>query len=288
MAIFDYTTALPQFKSPMTSQRLRTLYSDIKTHFNTFNPQGWTFPNTPASQYQTLLFGTGSAFTLGHVFRSDGAVSFTGAGSLVQGDILYYNGTNLTRLGPGTAGQLLQTNGTGANPSWQTAIPLTDGDKGDITVSASGLTWTIDTGAVTDTKLATGAVTDTKLASNSVTDTKLASNSVTTAKITNANVTQEKLGFTVVTRTTTANAAVNEYILADTSSTAWTLTFPASANAGDKIFVVDLKNTFDTKNLTIARNGLNIENQSTDLVCDLKGFIAMFYYVDATIGWKRI
>jgi hypothetical protein len=268
MAIFDYTTALPQFKSPITSQRLRTLYSDIKTHFNTFNPQGWTFPNTPASQYQTLLFGTGSAFTLGHVFRSDGAVSFTGAGSLVQGDILYYNGTNLTRLGPGTAGQLLQTNGTGANPSWQTAIPLTDGDKGDITVSASGLTWTIDTGAVTDTKLA--------------------SNSVTTAKITNANVTQEKLGFTVVTRTTTANATVNEYILADTSSAAWTLTFPASANAGDKIFVVDLKNTFDTKNLTIARNGLNIENQSTDLVCDLKGFIAMFYYVDATIGWKRI
>lgn len=248
MAIFDYTTALPQFKSPITSQRLRTLYSDIKTHFNTFNPQGWTFPNTPASQYQTLLFGTGSAFTLGHVFRSDGAVSFTGAGSLVQGDILYYNGTNLTRLGPGTAGQLLQTNGTGANPSWQTAIPLTDGDKGDITVSASGLTWTIDPGVVT----------------------------------------QSKMGFTVVTRTTTANATVNEYILADTSSAAWTLTFPASANAGDKIFVVDLKNTFDTKNLTIARNGLKIENQSTDLVCDLKGFIAMFYYVDATIGWKRI
>lgn len=248
MAIFDYTTALPQFKSPITSQRLRTLYSDIKTHFNTFNPQGWTFPNTPASQYQTLLFGTGSAFTLGHVFRSDGAVSFTGAGSLVQGDILYYNGTNLTRLGPGTAGQLLQTNGTGANPSWQTAIPLTDGDKGDITVSASGLTWTIDPGVVT----------------------------------------QSKMGFTVVTRTTTANATVNEYILADTSSAAWTLTFPASANAGDKIFVVDLKNTFDTNNLTIARNSLKIENQSTDLVCDLKGFIAMFYYVDATIGWKRI
>ena len=248
MAIFDYTTALPQFKSPITSQRLRTLYSDIKTHFNTFNPQGWTFPNTPASQYQTLLFGTGSAFTLGHVFRSDGAVSFTGTGSLVQGDILYYNGTNLTRLGPGTAGQLLQTNGAGANPSWQTAIPLTDGDKGDITVSASGLTWTIDPGVVT----------------------------------------QSKMGFTVVTRTTTANATVNEYILADTSSAAWTLTFPASANAGDKIFVVDLKNTFNTNNLTIARNGLKFENQSTDLVCDLKGFIAMFYYVDATIGWKRI
>jgi len=128
------------------------------------------------------------------------------------------------------------------------AAGITDGDKGDITISSGATQFTIDTGAVT----------------------------------------QSKMSFTVVTRITTANATVNEYILADTSSAAWTLTFPASANAGDKIFVVDLKNTFDTNNLTIARNGLNIENQNTDLVCDLKGFIAMFYYVDATIGWKRI
>ncbi len=36
----------------------------------------------------------------------------------VQGDILYYNGTNYTRLGPGTANQVLSTGGSGANPSW--------------------------------------------------------------------------------------------------------------------------------------------------------------------------
>jgi len=35
-----------------------------------------------------------------------------------QGDILYRDGSGLQRLGAGTSGQVLQTNGTGANPSW--------------------------------------------------------------------------------------------------------------------------------------------------------------------------
>ena len=37
-----------------------------------------------------------------------------------QGDILYFNGTNLVDLGPGTSGQFLKTNGAGANPAWAT------------------------------------------------------------------------------------------------------------------------------------------------------------------------
>jgi len=36
-----------------------------------------------------------------------------------QGDLLYFNGTNWVRLSPGTDGQQLQTNGAGANPSWE-------------------------------------------------------------------------------------------------------------------------------------------------------------------------
>lgn len=38
--------------------------------------------------------------------------------SPAQGDVLYYNGTDWVRLAAGTAGQLLQTNGASANPSW--------------------------------------------------------------------------------------------------------------------------------------------------------------------------
>ena len=37
-----------------------------------------------------------------------------------QGDVLYFDGTNWVRLGAGTSGQALLTNGAGANPSWGT------------------------------------------------------------------------------------------------------------------------------------------------------------------------
>ena len=46
--------------------------------------------------------------------------SITGAkiamGSDAQGDILYYNGTDYARLAAGTCGQVLQINGSDANP----------------------------------------------------------------------------------------------------------------------------------------------------------------------------
>jgi hypothetical protein len=39
-------------------------------------------------------------------------------GSDAQGDILYYNGTSYVRLGAGTSGHFLKTQGAGANPTW--------------------------------------------------------------------------------------------------------------------------------------------------------------------------
>ena len=55
-----------------------------------------------------------------------------------QGDIVYRDGSGLARLGYGTAGQVLQTGGSGANPSWGTVssdfvrianLNLTSGNK---------------------------------------------------------------------------------------------------------------------------------------------------------------
>lgn len=63
-----------------------------------------------------LMLGNGTDFTL----SSLSAVIDAAFPSAVQGSILYRGATDWTVLNPGTAGQLLQTGGTAANPSWAT------------------------------------------------------------------------------------------------------------------------------------------------------------------------
>lgn len=61
-----------------------------------------------------------------------------------QGDVLYQNATNLTRLPAGTSGQFLKTQGAGANPVWAT-IPgggdlLSTNNLSDVTSAATAAT----------------------------------------------------------------------------------------------------------------------------------------------------
>ena len=75
-------------------------------------------------------------------------------GSAAAGDILYRGASSWARLAKGTTAQYLKG---GDTPSW--ATPLADGDKGDITVSGSGGTWTIDSAVIDQSRLKTSTGT---------------------------------------------------------------------------------------------------------------------------------
>lgn len=69
---------------------------------------------------------------------ADNAVDGTkiAMGSDVQGDILFYGGTDYERLGADTSGKLLQTKGTSANPVWVTpTLPAPEFTSSEQTVT---------------------------------------------------------------------------------------------------------------------------------------------------------
>jgi hypothetical protein len=87
-------------------------------------------------------------------------------------------------------------------------------------------------------------------------------------------------------KTSAYTASVGEYVPANTTSAAWTLTLPASPTLGDVVCVVDYAGTFNTNNLTVGRNGLKINGASEDLVLDVDDTVVVLRYLDATEGWK--
>ena len=86
-------------------------------------------------------------------------------------------------------------------------------------------------------------------------------------------------------KTTGFTAAAKEGYFCDTTSAAFTATLPASATIGDFISFIDYSGTFDTNNLTVARNGHKIQGDASDLTVATERAGFTLVYVDATQGW---
>ena len=150
-----------------------------------------------------LVVRAGTASTALDVF-GDVKVS---AGNSITAPNFYGDGSGLTNLPGGGAGG-----------------SISDGDKGDINVSSSGATWTIDNGVITEAKIADDAVTGDKLnntgvnaGSYSAADIQVdaqgrivsASNgTISTGEIADNAVNADKLADTTVTAGSYSNANI--------------------------------------------------------------------------------
>ena len=74
----------------------------------------------------------------------------------------------------------------------------------------------------------------------------------------------------------------------NTTSAAFTVTLPSSPSAGDVVAIADYANTFDTNNVTIGRNGSNIQGSAEDFKASIEGLSITLIYVDGTQGWLSV
>ena len=86
-------------------------------------------------------------------------------------------------------------------------------------------------------------------------------------------------------KTSAFTAVAGNGYFVDTSSAAITVTLPASPSAGDLVAVKDYKLTSQTNNITLARNGSNIQGSANDFLIDTEGRSVTLIYVDSTQGW---
>lgn len=83
------------------------------------------------------------------------------------------------------------------------------------------------------------------------------------------------------------SASVNDRILCDSSSAAFTITLPANATLldGDQIQIIDVGGAFSTNNVTVGRNGSLIQGSGDDLTLDVNGAIVTLLYTGNAYGW---
>ena len=179
--------------------------------------------------------------------------------------------------------------------------------------------------SITSDKIAAGVVSASDVADATLTGAKLVDATITGAKIANSTITSEKLlnavfkfadesstvtsiplggtlkfnGATLsgdtleitggtswqTEKTSGFTAVAGEGYFCNTTSGAFTVTLPASPTLGDEVSIVDASGTADTNNITIGRNGNNIQGVAEDLTISVERGAFTLVYFNATQGW---
>ena len=140
--------------------------------------------------------------------------------------------------------------------------------------------------SVVDADIADGTITSAKLA-GSVANAKLQNSTVTingTAVALGASASLDAISWQAV-KTAAFNAVAGEGYFVNTTSGVITVTLPASPSIGDTIAIKDYAGTYATNNLTIARNGKNIQGVANDSLISTNRASLILVFVDDTKGW---
>ena len=87
----------------------------------------------------------------------------------------------------------------------------------------------------------------------------------------------------VVTGATTMVAGRGYFV--NTTSSAFTMTLPASPSIGDAVKIIDYAGTFDSNTCTIGRNSQKIDGASADMTVTTERAGLTLVFTDSTQGW---
>ena len=149
----------------------------------------------------------------------------------------------------------------------------------------------IEDGTIAITEVS-GTISNAKIKDGEIANAKLSNSTITVRGTSRALGVSFSLGVNVdwqskITSdgsTVTTMAAGLGYFV-DNSSAAGIVKLPASAAIGDTIAIKDYAANFGTNNLTIQRNGHNIQGAANDSLIQTNKASLVLVYVDSTKGW---